>query len=86
MVAKCEFHLGRETFARRRNFATTERAETSRVSSAGTFASSLIFRCASRYVAADLPSWELLAYIDFQQGNETRMGKGKGTFEYWACR
>jgi len=20
------------------------------------------------------------------QGNETRMGKGKGTFEYWACR
>ena len=21
-----------------------------------------------------------------RQGNETRMGKGKGTFEYWACR
>ena len=21
-----------------------------------------------------------------EQGNETRMGKGKGTFEYWACR
>ena len=20
------------------------------------------------------------------KGNETRMGKGKGTFEYWACR
>lgn len=20
------------------------------------------------------------------QGNETRMGKGKGTFEFWACR
>jgi len=20
------------------------------------------------------------------KGNETRMGKGKGSFEYWACR
>lgn len=20
------------------------------------------------------------------KGNETRMGKGKGAFEYWACR
>ncbi|KAH7345663.1 ribosomal protein L16 [Rhizoctonia solani] len=34
-------------------------------------------------VFPDLP---VCVKVSFIQGNETRMGKGKGSFEYWACR
>jgi len=38
-------------------------------------------------VKASLSSPCLLCVVDaLQKGNETRMGKGKGTFEYWATR
>ncbi|KAF9508138.1 hypothetical protein BS47DRAFT_1303160 [Hydnum rufescens UP504] len=37
-------------------------------------------------VFPDIPVCVKVPVLPVFSGNETRMGKGKGTFEYWACR